>query len=117
MGFFGKREKEYKFSEIVKLLQTDRYKDGYIVVPTSSGKYCLMREDKNNEQLNQDSSLGFKYRRENFMNEVTGNGKYVGTTRVIGESYESKKGRVIPSYNNWQGTRKYSQGNIYGQYR
>ena len=51
------------------------------------------------------------------MNEVTGNGKYVGTTRVIGESYESKKGRVIPSYNNWQGTRKYSQGNIYGQYR
>ena len=40
MGFFGKREKEYKFSEIVKLLQTDRYKDGYIVVPTSSEKYC-----------------------------------------------------------------------------
>lgn len=110
MGFFGKREKEYKFSEIVKLLQTDRYKDGYIVVPTSSEKYCWV-------QSNQDSSFGFKDRRENFMNEVTGNGKYVGTTRVIGESYESKKGRVIPSYNNWQGTRKYSQGNIYGQYR
>ena len=108
MGFFGKREKEYKFSEIVKLLQTDRYKDGYIVVPTSSEKYCLMREDR--VQSNQD----FKDRRENFMNEVTGNGKYVGT---IGESYGLKKGRVIPSYNNWQGTRKYSQGNIYGQYR
>lgn len=112
MGFFSKREKEYKFSEIVKLLQTDRYKDGYIVVPTSSEKYCLMREDR--VQSNPDLSSGFKGRRENFMNEVTGNGKYVGT---IGESYGLKKGRVIPSYNNWQGTRKYSQGNIYGQYR
>ena len=38
-------------------------------------------------------------------------------TENVSRSHSTRPGRVVPSYNNWQGAKKYNQGNQYGQYR
>ena len=138
MGLFRRREKEYTLGQILNLMQKDtegKYQD-YIPVPTRPGSknttYWFRKEEREerdekggqqvkvtNPILNteQESSSVFVQRRDSFMSEVSGNGEYRKLSHDIHESSSSRKGRVVPSYNNWQGAKKYNQGNQYGQYR
>ena len=135
MGLFRRKEKEYTLGQILNLMQKDtegKYHD-YIPVPTRPGSknttYWFRKEERDEKdgqkvrvtnpilETNQKSSSVFEQRRDRFMSEVNGNGEYRKLSHDIHESSSSRKGRVVPSYNNWQSAKKYNQGNQYGQYR
>ena len=133
MGLFKhwRKEKEYTLAEAMKLLQRKEYFN-HIPVPTRPGSlnttYWLREEETKQIEgqevgvtntilrTKKEESL-FEQKRDRFMNEVNGNGEYRKLSHDIHESSSSKKGRVVPTYNNWQGAKKYNQGNRYGQYR
>ena len=129
MGLFKRwrKEKEYTFEEVMKLLKKDEYID-YIPVPTYSGtKYWLRKEErkeKSRQQIGvtnpilkteQESSSVFEQRRDSFMSEVNGDGEYKNIPYDISRSHSTKPGRVIPSYNNYQSAKNYQKK--YGQSR
>ena len=135
MGLFRRKEKEYTLGQILNLMQKDtegKYHD-YIPVPTRPGSknttYWFRKEERDEKdgqqvrvtnpilETNQKSSSVFEQRRDRFMSEVNGNGEYRKLSHDIHESSSSRKGRVVPSYNNWESAKKYNQGNQYGQYR
>ena len=135
MGLFRRKEKEYTLGQILNLMQKDtegKYHD-HIPVPTrprsKNTTYWFRKEERDEKdgqqvrvtnpilETNQESSSVFEQRRDRFMSEVNGNGEYRKLSHDIHESSSSRKGRVVPSYNNWQSAKKYNQGNQYGQYR
>ena len=129
MGLFRRwrSKKEYTLAEAIKLLQREEYSD-YMPVPTSSGTYWLMkqeREEKSRQQqigvtnailkTEQKSSSVFEQKRDSFMSEVNGDGEYKNIPYDISRSHSTKPGRVIPSYNNYQSAKNYQKK--YGQSR
>lgn len=133
MGLFRhwRKEKEYTLAEAMELLKKKEYFN-YIPVPTRPGSLNTtywLREEKTEESDKQSIGVtnpilktekefsAFEQKRDRFMSEVNGNGEYRRLYHDIHESSSSKRGRVIPAYNNWQGAKKYNQGNRYGQYR
>ena len=134
MGLFKhwRKEKEYTLAEAMEMLKKKEYFN-YIPVPTRPGNlnttYWLREEDREEKarqqvgitssilETKQESSSAFEQRRDKFMSEVNGNGEYGNIPYDISRSHSTRPGRVVPSYNNWQGAKKYNQGNQYGQYR
>ena len=120
MGLFNRKEKAYSLAEAMRKLQDEEFKN-HIAVPTNPDdilhtKYWLRLDENLLKEVPYASSV-FVQRRDSFMSEVSGNGEYRKLSHDIHESSSSRKGRVVPSYNNWQGAKKYNQGNQYGQYR
>ena len=134
MGLFKhwRKEKEYTLAEAMEMLKNKEYFN-HIPVPTRPGNlnttYWLREEDREEKarqqvgitssilETKQESSSAFEQRRDKFMSEVNGNGEYGNIPYDISRSHSTRPGRVVPSYNNWQGAKKYNQGNQYGQYR
>ena len=117
MGLFRRwrSKKEYTLAEAIKLLQREEYSD-YMPVPTSSGTYWLMKQEREEKSRQQQigvtnpilktgevsSSSDFKQKRDRFMTEVSGDGEYENIPHEISMSHSSRPGRVIPSYSRGQ---------------
>ena len=134
MGLFKhwRKEKEYTLSQVLNLMQqgNDKYAD-YIPVPTRPGSlnttYWLRKEERKEKgeqpigvtnpilETKQKSSSVFEQKRDRFMNEVNGDGKYKNIPYNISKSHSTKPGRVVPSYNNYQSAKNYQKK--YGQSR
>lgn len=98
MGLFTKKgDKIYSLKEALKLLKMPQYKD-YTTVPVEDGfkLVCEVESAKNNDDIEVD---GFKQRRGNFVNQISGQGTYCSIS-------------TVPNYNNYQSAKRY-RSNIY----
>lgn len=107
MGLFRRwrSKKEYTLAEAIELLKREEYSD-YMPVPTSSGTYWLMKQEREEGRqptgVTKKSSSVFDQRRDKFMSEVKGNGEYENISYEISGSHSERPGRVVPSYNRGQ---------------
>ncbi len=120
MAFFKRREKAYTLSEAMKKLQSEEFKN-YIAVPTNPAdilhtKYWLRLDEKELKEVPH-VETPFQEKRRKMMGEIGVDEACKKRTENVSRSYSSKSERVVSSYNNWQGAKKYNQGNQYGQYR
>lgn len=132
MGLFRRREKEYTLGQILNLMQKDaagKYRD-YIPVPTRPGSrnttYWFRKEEREEPsrekmgvtnpilETEQKSSSAFEQKRDRFMGEMNGDGKYRNIPYDISRSHSTKPGRVV-NYNDYQSARNYQKK--YGQSR
>ena len=119
MGLFNRKEKAYSLAEAMKKLQNEEFKN-HIAVPTNPDdilhtKYWL-RLDKNLLKEVSYVETPFQEKRRKMMEEIGVDKECKKRTENVSRSHSTRPGRV-PSYNNWQGAKKYNQGNRYGQYR
>ena len=120
MGLFNRKEKEYSLAEAMRKLQDEEFKN-YIAVPTNPDdilhtKYWL-RLDENLLKEVPYVETPFQEKRRKMMKEIGVDEECKKRTENVSRSHSTRPGRVVPSYNNWQGAKKYNQGNQYGQYR
>ena len=120
MGLFNRKEKAYSLAEAMRKLQDEEFKN-YIAVPTNPDdilhtKYWL-RLDENLLKEVPYVETPFQEKRRKMMKEIGVDEECKKRTEYVSRSHSTRPGRVVPSYNNWQGAKKYNQGNQYGQYR
>lgn len=101
MGFFSKKDRVYPLTEAMRLLKTAKYAN-YTTIPVGNG-YKLVPEGEASKHVEQLKVQKGKIERQNFLNEMSGNGMYKNN------AYQNIN--IKPNYNDYQSARGYKKQN------